>query len=72
MEDSLVLEDGEGEEEPLPTKAQLEMLILKYLQVTYSVKHQVISCFQPVHRQLADLHSRLEAVEEKLAGREGE
>merc|ERR1719295_1792897 len=44
------LEDGD--DEALPTKSELEWIILKYLQ--------------PIHRQLADLHSRLATVEEKL------
>lgn len=54
-EDSQKEEMDEDEEEALPTKNELEMIILKYLQ--------------PVHRQLADLHSRLQYVEEKLANR---
>merc|ERR1712109_385877 len=52
------LEENE-EEEPLPSKSELEWMILKYLQ--------------PIHRQLADLHSRLATVEEKLgAGQRGD
>ena len=48
--DSAPPEDG-GEEE-LPNKRELEQLILGYMQ--------------PIHRQLADLRARLDAVEEKL------
>merc|ERR1712130_83666 len=46
------VEDGDDEE--LPTKSELEWMILKYIQ--------------PIHRQLADLHARLATVEEKLGG----
>ena len=66
----------DGDDEALPTKSELEWMILQYLQPIhrYPLKktnnHRSIKWHPLInqHRQLADLHSRLATVEEKLGG----
>ena len=68
-EESDGLEDGD--DEALPSKSELEWMILKYLQPIHRYPSMLLDLTVGLLRQLADLHARLVTVEEKLGGGEG-